>query len=157
MASDPYVNDFDSLCASLLNAEARENTAGRYWYTVVDGHLAHTAFRTREELLEWAEVRGLAFGDEVPEPDPTAECSTQIAIVGGYSTASHMDVDNFLAISADRYTQVLSNAEYTLGKVTIDSEGRHTVHYLNVNVRGDVYPWGRGTDKNTVGDYVAAL
>ena len=50
----------------------------------------------------------------------------------------------------------MDNGEYTLGKVTQDSDGVRTIHYVNVNDRSDVYPWGRGTDMETVRNYIAA-
>ena len=152
MTTDPYVRDHDRLHLTCLDAEARERTAG-YWYTVTSRAVALTAFRTRDDLLEWAELRGVTFADEVPAED--GEHSVGIAINGEYRTASHRDVDAFAAITDFIVaTPVLSNGEYTLGKITEDS-GIRTVHHLNVNDRADVYPWGRGTDLETVRSYIA--
>jgi len=154
--SAPYVRIYNDLTGTLLSSEARERTAGFYWYTVTNGATAHTAFRTREELLDWADKRGLTFPEGVPEPNPAAEYGTPVAIVGGYCTASHRDVAAFDDLAADMLTPVLDNGGYTLGKVTIE-DGTHTVHFLNVNDRGSVFPWGRDTDQTTVLEYIDSL
>ena len=86
MTSDPYVRHHGSLRVACLNAEAREQTIG-YWYTVTSGATALTAFRTRDELLEWADVCGLTFAEEIPAEN--GERTTAVVVNGEYRRASH--------------------------------------------------------------------
>ncbi|WP_331758044.1 hypothetical protein OG225_42005 (plasmid) [Nocardia sp. NBC_01377] len=65
-------------------------------------------------------------------------------IVGTYHTALHRDVDAFQAIDPILCLPVISNAEYTLGKVTETSDGQRVVHQLNINHLDGVFPWPRG-------------
>lgn len=152
--SEPYITEFPSLYMQCLTAELREHTAG-YWYTITSAATATTAFRSREELMEWADDLGLEFASTVPDPNP--ENAVGIAIGGLYRRASHMDVATWQALSdVVLYRPEIDNAEHTVGAVTVDPDGHRTVHLINVNSRQGVFPFDRHAPRQTVADYIAA-
>lgn len=130
MTQTPYVQVYSAFWLTCLDPEWHERTCG-YWYTVTSGAQSHTAFATAEELMQWLNERGLRLTDSLPE-----ECGTYkaIRVEGTYKRASYMDVETFEAIVPLLTVAEMSNAQYTLGKVT-EEQGVRTVHYLNPNVK----------------------
>lgn len=126
-----YTTTRDNLHVCVLNRAHHERTCG-YWYTVTSRGMAHTAYARRESLLQWAEDRGLSFAKEVVEADGVVIHFMQVK--GSYREAMHMDRAVFDAI-VGKEIRVLSNGDYTLGKVSVDADGLRTVHSLNPNVR----------------------
>ncbi len=126
-----YVETYSNFWLTCLDPEWHERTCN-YWYTVTSGALAHTAFRTAEELTTWLDERGLRLTDTLPKERGTYKA---IRVEGSYRKASYLDVDSFNAIHPIREIAVLDNAQYTLGKVTEDEDGIRTVHYLNCNIK----------------------
>lgn len=134
-----YVRSYKNLWLSCFTQESHDNSCG-YWYAVRVSHAPHTAFATAERLGEWLAHRGLTLEQPIP-----AERGTwaYFPIRGAYFDASHRDVSVFEEIEPLFCLPVLSNAEYTLGKITEDESGVRTLHYLNVNDREGVFPWPR--------------
>ncbi|WP_336794126.1 hypothetical protein [Gordonia malaquae] len=159
----PYVTEYPSLHLNCLTAEQREHTVG-YWYTITSGATAATAFRTREELLDWARDMGLEFAESVPAPNAgrgthlAIHGAYQIAIHGLYRRALHRDVDAWHALSdVVAYRPTIDNGEYTVGAITADSDGHRTLHVINPNDRDGVFPFDRRRSTEAdVADYIAA-
>lgn len=131
---DPaYVRVYDHLWLTCLDPEQHERTCN-YWYTITNHATAHTAFTEKEELLEWLSDRGLKIPGTLPEQ--RGEWAS-FSLVGSYREAcyfSNDEVETFKAIKPLKKIAELSNANYTLGKVTEDDQGVRTIHYLNPNV-----------------------
>lgn len=125
-----YVREFDSLYVVSLTAEQRINTAD-YWYTVRCGALAHTAFRSSDELEEWLAERGLSLSSPLPELGEPAF----IPVIGRYRSVMDRDRDRFEALDPILVTEVTDNARRTPAKITEDDDGVRTVHFMNVNYR----------------------
>lgn len=117
---------YSRLYVASLDREAHERTCG-YWYTVTCGAMAHTAFSTRAGLDRWLSERGLKLENDLLD--------RHTRIIGSYRERPSADVDAFYAITALIETAVLSNAQYTLGKITEDESGVRTVHYLTAYVK----------------------
>lgn len=116
------------LCA--LDPQQHERTCG-YWYTVTEGGgTPHTAFRTRAAALDWLALRGLSIDGDLPEIGKHGV----FKVAGQYRTAMHLDYGPFFALEGVEI-MTLSNAEVTLGIITTDADGLHTVHTLNPNLR----------------------
>jgi hypothetical protein len=130
MTENTYIREYSNLNATSLTREMHERTCG-YWYTVTNGAMAHTAFRTRAELDEWLAERGLSLAAPLPHDIGVAGWS---AVTGSYRTSMDRDRARFEAIVPMLVTTVLSNGERTLAKVTDDGDMR-TVHFMNVNYR----------------------
>lgn len=139
-----YKTTYGNLWACSLTADQHERTCG-YWFTVLSGACAHTAFATRAGLDRWLAERGLSLESELPE----AGTSGTSRITGTYVTESHgvfitddwrdgMGPGEFYSLTPVEATAVLSNGAYTLGLITQDSAGVRTVHSLNPNVRDRV-------------------
>lgn len=60
-----YRETYNLLSVVALTREQRSRTCG-YWYTVSNGHMAHTAFRTRAALDKWLLDRGLTLPTPLP-------------------------------------------------------------------------------------------
>ena len=131
MSENAYVREYGNMHATALTREMHERTCG-YWYTITDGAMAHTAFRTRDELACWLAERGLSLG--TPLPDTTGAYGTT-AVVGSYRTLVDRDTARFEALNPILITKVWDNGERTLAKVSEDAEGIRTVHLMNVNYR----------------------
>lgn len=56
-----------------LNEEQHKETCG-YWFTVRHRGMAHTAFRTVEELREWLSANDLVLGGPLPATPKTFAC-----------------------------------------------------------------------------------
>ncbi len=135
---------------AVLTRERHERTCG-YWYTLVEGSLAHTAFRTRAGLERWLAERGLALTAPLTEPGTWSHQ----AIAGAYREEWHLtppEVEAWRAL-ADApnlagLARTLSNGDHVEARLTDDPagiDGPHaadrpdvirTVHTLNPNVRG---------------------
>lgn len=124
-----YVKRLALVC---LTPEMHANTCG-YWYCVQSEGMAHTAFATFEGLSKWMAERGLNFSQELPP----AKTHQYQALVGEYTDVCHMSYDEFYALEGHR-TKVLSNADYTMGIVTVDDNGQRVVNYLNPNCKDRV-------------------
>ena len=112
-------------------------------YLIHRGAQSHTAFRDRENMLQWLEDRGLELTAELPEHKTFG---TQ-KLTGSYADVSHRSYDAVLGID-DEYervcalregrpvpirTRMLSNGAYTLGLITETPDGNRVVNYLNPN------------------------
>jgi hypothetical protein len=120
-----------------LDPESHARTCD-YWYLVRThgGTMAHTAFRTRDGLLRWLSERGLSLTE--PLPDHGTHSSQRIS--GTYRRESHYSPDEVTAYHATaatciEVTREMSNGAYTEARITLDSDGLRTVHFLNPNVR----------------------
>ncbi|MCA2967471.1 MAG: hypothetical protein INH43_03020 [Acidobacteriaceae bacterium] len=128
----PYTRTYDNLWLITLTPEQHQRTCN-YWYLVQQNFGPFTAFTTRAALLRWMEERGLSVDLEKVAPHKQ---HSSLPISGSFREAAYLgDADTFQNIAADAETRQLSNAEYTLGKITHDEDGLRTVHYLNCNVR----------------------
>jgi hypothetical protein len=125
-----YVREFDDLHATALTQEMHERTAG-YWYTVRCGALAHTAFRTLDDLHQWLSERGLSLASSLP--DTRGEWAN-VQVIGTYRSNMDRDRDRFDALVPMLVTTVMDNAELVPAKIT-EEDGVRTVHYMNVNYR----------------------
>jgi hypothetical protein len=113
-----------------LDQQGHEKTCN-YWYLVQTyGGSPHIAFTRRSSLENWAFERGLMLPD-MPSPG-THSCSK---MEGAYRTQMHSSYDEFYSIEKALEVRVLSNARWTLGLVTKDSDGIRTVHTLNPNCK----------------------
>lgn len=137
-----YIQEYGNLYAASLTREAHERTCG-YWYTVTNGAVAHTAFGTRAELDTWLSERGLtlgighlwASGRRIESRLADAGIGSHVPIVGSYRKSMDRDAARFDAIQPILVTKQMDNGELTLAKVTEDSAGVRTVHFMNVNYR----------------------
>ncbi len=125
-----YIQEFDDLHAAALDQEQHDRTVG-YWYTVRCGALAHTAFRTQEELHQWLSERGLALATVLPAAIGESATST---VIGKYRSNMDRDLDRFNAVVPILETTVWDNGELVPAKIT-EEDGIRTVHYMNVNYR----------------------
>lgn len=137
-----HLQTFNSLRWCSLDADQHAKTC-RYWYVVTAGGMSHTAFRTRELFLSWAERLGL---------DVEAEAVPQVGVwatgkIGGtYRRALHRGksaensweyvggYDEFFALKGLRI-RVMDNSDVTVGIITSDADDFRTVHVLNPNMR----------------------
>ena len=168
-----YAQTYSNLHAFALTREEHEHTAG-YWFTVTNGAIAHTAFRTRPELDRWLYERGLSLENDIPDyslpgviPDPDNWREGMTRILGEYKSVSHgvfsdepfspdypdgqrkmIEDDEWKSLVPIAATAGLSNGRYTLFLIT-ESEGIRTVHYLNPNVKTRVT-----FDSNTTRKYL---
>lgn len=124
-----YVQEFSNLWVASLNKEAHERTSG-YWYTVTNGAVAHTAFKTKPELETWLSERGLALSEPLPNQGDWA----RVRVLGGYRKVMDRDVNRFRALRPLIETTVMDNARMTPAKIT-EEGGVRTVHFMNVNYR----------------------
>jgi hypothetical protein len=120
---------YGNLWVHVLDKDHHARTCG-YWYLVTEGSMAHTAYRTFSGLSGFLAERGLKLTEKLTAP---GHASSQ-RIEGEYETEMHMDKKAFDEIEAIWEMRVLSNGEYTLGKVTREN-GINTVHTLNPNVK----------------------
>ncbi|MFE5290182.1 hypothetical protein ACFRAQ_34885 [Nocardia sp. NPDC056611] len=132
-----YMQEYGSLSVCSLTPEQHERTCG-YWYTVTCGAMAHTAFRSVEELREWLDSHGLKLVNPLPEERGVHSWGP---IEGRYRSAMYMDIAQFMAVDPLLMIPQMSNGRYTLGKITEDEDGVRTVHYLNPNRTTGVFPW----------------
>lgn len=115
-----------------LTIAAKDEPIGcGYHYVVTSQSMAHTAFRTREAFIAWASVLGLDL-DNLEPLHQTTRRQVFIKVPGSYRSTSWMDVEAFERITGQE-VRTLSNAQHTLGKITVDPDGVRTLHYLNVN------------------------
>lgn len=118
---------YDNLWLTSLDEE-NQSRHGPYWFLVTTNHTSHTAFETLPALQSWLEDRGI-FCEFVPE---LGTFSTQ-RLHGSYidNMCYHPEFD---PIEPIKYIRKLSNAKYTLGKIT-EEKGIRVISYLNPNVR----------------------
>lgn len=116
------------LCS--LTAEQKARTCG-YWYTVTTGATPHTAFRTRQALDKWLSDRGLRLSAELP---PIGTHAVQ-RLEGEYFQIMHGSYDEFYSLPAIGEIRLLSNGQYTLGRITEQDDGIRAVHTLNPNCK----------------------
>ena len=130
MKPRPYIHTstYKNLFLCTLDQEFHEKTCG-YWYLVYsDWAQSHTAFAKREHLLTWLENLDLALTADLPEH---TQHSSQ-RLTGSYRTSMHMSYDAFYSLEG-QHVRVVSNARYTLGIITHDSDGLRTLHALSPN------------------------
>lgn len=110
-----------------------------YWLLVQEDGRSHTAFATLAGLLQWAQERGLTIPIMLPREgrhdDLSDDRHAWTPIIGAYREQMHMDESEFDAIKPMLETRTLSNGDYVVAKITLDSDGIRTVHTLNPNVR----------------------
>jgi len=131
-----HTTTYTNLTASTLDEAAHEKTCN-YWYTVRSQAMAHTAFNKRENFLKWLEYRGLRLSGELP-PHETLGF---VGIIGSYRKCSHLNYEEFLAISPVHSIRVMDNGSWTEGKITIDTDGIYTVHHMNCNYQRAVFDY----------------
>ena len=126
---------YTNLRVGTLNEEANRKCCN-YWYTIQTwGAMSHTAFNKRQSLLNWLEHRGLSLDGDLP-PHMTLG---SVGIIGSYKVCSHLNYEEFCAISPDRSIRTMDNGDWTEGKITIDKDGIHTVHHMNCNYQRTVF------------------
>ena len=109
-----------------------------YWYLVQSHASAYCAFTHREAFLKWLDELGLSLAGDLP-PHGT---HGWVHIAGEFSRRMHLSYDAFFALPAVLETETLCNAEYTLGRITVDEAGHRTLHTLNPNCRHrPVFPY----------------
>ncbi|MEB3023055.1 MULTISPECIES: hypothetical protein [Mycolicibacter] len=126
-----YVQEFDAMYVTALSPEMHERTCG-YWYTVTNRAVAHTAFRTAEELYQWLAERGLELASPLPD---LGEGGASIPVIGRYRSVMDRDWHRFDQLDPILVTEVTDNAERTPAKITQDCDGVRVVHFMNVNYR----------------------
>jgi hypothetical protein len=127
----------DGLVLLVLTDEQHARTCN-YWYAIRSNGASHTAFTTREALMNWLHECGLKVDvSEIPEPGNRAF----IRIDGAYRTAMHLgSYDVFFLLDGVR-TKTFSNGQLTMAIITSDEDGLKTVHTLNPNMRDrPIYP-----------------
>lgn len=120
---------YSDLWVCSLTPEQHRKTCG-YWYTVIDRHMAHTAFARRESLMQWLEERGLSLTEPLPEHGTHGAQR----IKGEYVCQLEGSYDAFYALPAIIETRTLDNGSYTMARIT-ETDGIRTVHVLNCNNR----------------------
>lgn len=125
----PHTQTYDRLHVLALDKAAHDRTCG-YWYTVDSRATAHTAFKSRAALLQWATERGLTIDGEVPDAGTRAS----LPVLGAFRTALHMSPTRFGTLQGEE-SRTMCNGDYTRAIITHDDDGLRTVHALNPNVR----------------------
>ncbi len=125
-----HTETYKGLCVITFDQTLHDRSCN-YWYAVQSYATAHTAFHSQAGLYRWLEERGLELRGELP----IAPTWGVTAIVGEYRQAHHLSYDAFYALPAIIETKVMSNGDYTLGRITKDADGLRTVHYLNCNLK----------------------
>lgn len=126
-----YSTVYDNLTVIAFDERLHARSCN-YWYAVQNNHAAHTAFETRAGLLRWLSDRGLSVNEAEL---PVAPAWGWVNVTGKYVAAHHLSYDAFYALPAIMETKVMSNGDYTLGRITADADGVRTVHELNVNCK----------------------
>ena len=124
---------YDNMYANHLTEEQHARTCN-YWYTVTTGSMAHVAFNQKDSLLRWMFERGLTF--ETPMPETQAEYWT--GKINGYywdncemfAPATWHNLSGVLAEIV-----VMSNGDWTDGKITRHPNGALVVNYANPNCK----------------------
>lgn len=119
---------YSHLTVCSLTPEEHAKTCN-YWYTVMSGPYSHTAFTTEVGFRRWLSERGLSIAGELPK---RGTHSFQ-PIAGSYLENTMLDADAFEALHGNE-TRVLSNGDYTLGKLTLGENGVVVVNSLNPNI-----------------------
>lgn len=131
---------YDQLSVVPLCPEWNKKTCN-YWYLVQNRHGAHTAFNRRSSLLRWLSDRGLSIEEHTLAPHMQGgkwdgEYPTWIRVTGQYRDTAHTSYDEFYSLpNVIIETKAMSNAEYTLARITQDEDGIRTVHTLNCNCK----------------------
>lgn len=120
---------YDSLRLCCLTPEQRQRTCS-YWYTITNGAIAHTAFRTRAGLDKYLKERNLTVDGLIPDEVGTF---ATMPIRGAYRTEMHWNDGTFPWLNGV-HTRALSNGDYTTAVITHDDDGIRTVHTFNPNV-----------------------
>lgn len=136
---------YSSLWLSGLTPEQKAKTCG-YWYTISERAMAHTAFRTKEALVQFLDLVGIPLPLELPE---TGE-HFSARLVGSYRTAMHWDQAELDALDGYR-TRALSNGQWTQAVITTDPDGLRTIHTVNVNVDRINYDWSESQSLQDAG------
>ena len=124
-----HTTEYSNLAVQVLTPATSRNTCGPYLYAVEWRVMAHTAFRTREHLMQWLENLGLKLdGDLGPEG-----VGHWVPIIGTYRVTSHCSYDEFFVLEGKRVRH-LDNADYTLGILVQDEDGVTNLHHLNCNL-----------------------
>ena len=129
-----HTTNYSQLFLCTLDEDANSKCCN-YWYTVTTAAMSYTAFNKRKSLLNWLEHRGLTLGGELP-PHKTRG---GVGIIGRFKECSHLNYEEFCAISPDRSIRTMDNGDWTEGKVTIDKDGIYTVHHMNCNYQRAVF------------------
>lgn len=101
-----------------------------YWYAVQSECRAHTAFHSRDHLIQWLDDRGLTMDGELA----MAPQHSVVSVTGIYRSTSHFSYDEFFSLQGKRI-RVGNNGDYTMGVITHDEDGVANIHYLNCNLR----------------------
>ncbi len=82
-------------------------------------------------LLRWLEQRGLTINED---DLPIAPVWGWVRVTGEYKATRHLSYDDFYALPAIAEIKVMSNGDYTLGRIT-EENGVRNVHELNPNCK----------------------
>lgn len=137
----PYTQTFTGLSLCQLTPEQHAQTCN-YWFTIQTyGATAHTAFTTREQLMQWLEERGI----ELTAPLVDHGKHSYQRLTGTYKRASYMSYDKFYALPAIRIIKVMDNGSDTLGLLTEEADGTRVINHLNCNCKYRIeYDWRTG-------------
>lgn len=113
-----------------LTNEQHSHTCG-YWYTITEGSMPHTAFRTKEAALSWLRALGMSIDGQLPKERGE---HAVFHVHGSYRR-------ELLTCSAETFAElpgvpvaVLSNGEYTTGKLHTDTgNGMRVIYVPNPN------------------------
>lgn len=122
--------NYNRLGLCQLTPEQHGRTCG-YWFTVTDHSTAHTAFRTKDQLMRWLEERNI----ELTSPLVAHGEHSYQQLKGEFNTEMHMSYDKFYSLPSIRETRCMSNGNETLALITEDENGIRTIHSMNVNCK----------------------
>ena len=115
-------NKLDVIC---ITPEQHEKTCG-YWYLVQQRSTSHTAFRTKEGLLNWLNERGLKLADTLP----ANRGDYKVIKING----SYYDNMTFEPLPDGVEIKQMDNADYTRATIT-EYEGLNVINFQNCNVK----------------------
>ncbi len=117
-----------NLSVCQVTDEWAANTCGPYYFLVQTyGTTPHTAFCTEHGFMKWLSERGLSL----TKPLVVKGEHQYQKIEGSYIDNMMSDVEAFNQINPIIETRVMSNGDYTLAKITENSEGVRVLNYLN--------------------------
>ncbi|MHC4644211.1 MAG: hypothetical protein ACYTBJ_01820 [Planctomycetota bacterium] len=119
----------ENLRVNALTQEQHARTCD-YWYTVTRDCGPHTAFRTREALFSWLRTLGLTISGELPEQRGE---HASLKIDGKYRRGMvNCEREAWESVPGIPVT-VMSNGDYTTGKLTVESDGTRCLTVPNPN------------------------
>jgi hypothetical protein len=120
---------FNDLTLAQLTPEQNKQTCN-YWFIVQSGGMAHTAFRTKDQLEQWLIERNITLTKELV---PHGQHSFQ-KLNGSYFKFSFMNYNSFYSLNYIQKTKQMDNGRETLALIT-EEDGIRTINYLNCNMK----------------------